>query len=249
MSGLWTERPDLAELYDIECAGREDHDVYLQVALEVGAASVVDIGCGTGVFALDLARRGIEAIGVDPAAAMLDIARGRADGLAVRWIHGVVDDVPDACADLVVMMGHVAQYFVDDDLWAHTLRQVHRILGPGGRLAFETRNPLVDWAGEWVRERTEAAYPHPAGGEFTSWVQVVEVAGEPHSYTMTHEGHSLLPDGRHLVASETLRFRSTSEILSGLDRAGFDVESTWGDWDRSPHRAASRELIVVARRR
>jgi SAM-dependent methyltransferase len=248
MSERWTERPELAELYDAECAGREDHDVYVRLAEELGATSVVDIGCGTGVFAVDLSRHGLQVFGVDPAAAMLDIARRRDNGAAVRWIHGCADDVPDTCADLAVMMGHVAQYFVDDDAWADALGQIHRILAPGGRVAFETRNPAIDWPGEWTRERTEAVYPHPAGGEFRSWVEVVDVTGDPDSYTMTHHGHSLLPDGRHLVAAETLRFRSVQEIQSGLDRAGFDIETMWGHWDRSPHHEASRELIVVARR-
>lgn len=246
MSELWTERPDLAELYDAECAGREDHDMYLGLAQESGAATVLDIGCGTGVFAVELARRGFTVIGVDPAAAMLDIAGRRDGGQAVHWIHGSVDDVPDSCADLAVMMGHVAQYFVDDDEWTHALGQVHRILRPGGRVAFETRNPAIDWAGEWTRERTEEVYPHPTGGEFTSWVEVVDVTGDPDSYTLTHHAHSLLPDGRHLVAPETLRFRSAAEIASSLIGAGFEIETTWGDWDRSPHHEASRELIVVA---
>ncbi|MCP4223056.1 MAG: class I SAM-dependent methyltransferase [Actinomycetia bacterium] len=45
-----------------------------------------------------------------------------------------------------MMMGHVAQYFVDEEDWLHTLRQIHRIVTPGGGLAFETRNPAIDWA-------------------------------------------------------------------------------------------------------
>lgn len=247
MSERWTERPELAALYDTECAGREDHDFYLQVAADLGAASVVDIGCGTGVFALALAARGHTVTGVDPAAAMLDIARRRSAGTPIRWICGHVGDVHDASADLAVMMGHVAQYFVDDDEWAATLRHVRRVLRPGGRLAFETRNPSVDWASEWVRDRTLATFPHPAGGEFTSWVEVVDVTGTAASYTTTHEGHTRLSDGRHLVARETLRFRSDAEILATLDAAGFEVEATWGGWDRSPHRPTSRELIVLAR--
>ena len=137
-------------VYDTECLGRRDHDFYLTLAETVGASSVIDIGCGTGVFAVDLGRRGCHVIGVDPAQAMLDIGRTRPGGDAVEWIHGDALDVPSAAADLVVMMGHVAQYFIHDDAWARLLGEVHRMLTPGGRLTFETRNPAINWAQLWT---------------------------------------------------------------------------------------------------
>ncbi len=86
----------------------------------------------------------------------------------------------------------------------HTLRQIRRIGTHGSRLTFETRSPAIDWAEQWTREKTTASYPHPEGGEFTSWVEVVSLTGPPESYATTHEGHTLPPDERHLVASETL---------------------------------------------
>ncbi len=246
MAELWTETPALAAVYDVECAGRHDHDFYLELAAAIGAGSVVDVGCGTGVFAGDLADRGHRVIGVDPAAAMLDIARRRCAHDTIEWIHGHAADVASGVADLVVMMGHVAQYFIDDEDWKEVLRQSRRILRPGGRLAFETRNPTIDWAQRWSHRRQ--TYPHPDGGEFTSWIEVTSIVGTPESYAMTHQGHTLLPDGRHLTAEETLRFRSPGEVLAGLDHVGFEVEATWGDWDRSALTPTSPELIVQARR-
>ena len=248
MSELWTEIPELVELYDIECASRHDHDFYLAVAAQVGATSVVDVGCGTGVFAVDLAARGFTAIGVDPASPMLDIARQRSAHTTIEWVHGDASDIESDVADLVVMMGHVAQYFVEDDAWRKVLADVHRILKPGGHLTFETRNPTVDWSGHWTREKTTTTYDHPGGGHFTSWVQVVDKTGTAGSYAATHEGHSVLPDGRHLVATETLRFRSDHEVHASLAAAGFVVTSEWGDWDRSPVGPLSPERIVLAER-
>ncbi len=249
MSEPWPENPLLVEVYDVECAGRWDHDFYLALAEELGAGSVVDIGCGTGVFAVDAAARGLTATGVDPAAAILERARTRPGGDTVTWIHGGPDLVPAASADLAIMMGHVAQYFVADDDWAEVLNQTHRFLAPGGHLAFETRNPAVDWAGRWTRDRTETTYAHPRGGEFVAWVEVQEVTGPADSYTQTHQGNTVLPDGRHLQTLESLRFRNADQVFGSLDLAGFDVVETWGDWDRAPVGPDSRELIVLARRR
>ena len=247
MTGLWTEDPALVELYDIECASRHDHNFYLHLASELGVRSVVDIGCGTGVFAVDNAEVGRTVIGVDPAAAILDVARRRSGHIDIEWIHGFAKDVPGGVAELVVMMGHVAQYFVDDDEWADVLAEVHRILLPGGYVTLETRNPLIDWSALWRRENTTTVYPHPSGGEFTSWVHVVDKTGQPHSYSATHEGHSVLPDGRHLVTEETLRFRSDDEMHRSLTTAGFEVVEAWGDWDRSSVSPSSPERIMLAR--
>jgi SAM-dependent methyltransferase len=247
MSELWTEDPRAVATYDIECAGRWDHDFYLALADELGAATIVDLGCGTGVFCVDLVARGREAIGVDPAAAMLDVARARPGGDRVRWVHGTAADAPTGVADLVVMMGHVAQYFLSDEAWGEALRQCRRILHDGGRLTFETRNPDRDWPRRWTRERTTATLPHPDGGEFTSWGEIVDVVGAPTSFTETHVGHTVLPDGTTLTHAETLRFRSREEIVSSLADTGFAVEHLWGDWDRSPLTADSDEIIVLAR--
>ena len=244
----WPEIPELAAVYDTECAGRWDHDFYLDIATEVDAATVLDLGCGTGVFAVDVARQRRRSIGIDPAEAMIDIARRRPGGDGAEWIVGTAADGPTAEVDLVIMMGHVAQYFVDDAAWVATLHEVHRMLRVGGRVAFETRNPAVDWASRWTEANSRATLEHPAGGTFESWVQVVHQAGAPDSYRMTHEGHTILPDGRYLVASETLRFRSRAEVEASLGDAGFVVDELWGDWDRSPVTTGSPEFIYVASR-
>ncbi len=249
LSEPWPEHPLLAETYDVECAdGRWDLDFYLDLAASLGAGSILDIGCGTGVFAVDAAARGLRAVGVDPAAAVLDVARARPGGDTVEWLHGGLDLVPPDSIDLAVMMGHVAQYFVTDDEWGELLARAGRCLAPGGHLSFETRNPAIDWPGRWVRANTERTRPHPRGGTFTSWTETESVAGPDDSYTITHRGNTVLPDGRHLQVLEHLRFRDPDEIRASLETAGFTVETVWGDWDRSPFDPAeSLELIVLAR--
>src|SRR5258708_13171483 len=108
---------------------------------EVGACSVVDIGCGTGTFACRLAARGIEVIGLYPAEASFKVAQTKPWSDRVTWIHGNALKLPPLTIDLATMTANVAQVFLTDEEWKETLLAVRAVLRPGGQLVFETRNP------------------------------------------------------------------------------------------------------------
>src|SRR3954451_7596717 len=67
--------PRLARLYDVLDDDRSDLDLYIGLADELKASSVLDVGCGTGTLACRLANLGIDVVGLDPAEASLDVAR------------------------------------------------------------------------------------------------------------------------------------------------------------------------------
>lgn len=248
MTAKWTEDARLVATYDVECAGRHDHEFYLDRIRRLEARRVVDLGCGTGVFATAAAELGVGVVGIDPSPAMIDAARRRDTAGNVSWQVGTAAALATGAADLIVMMGHVAQYFVDDTDWFATLVDCHRALQPDGHLTFEVRNPTVREWERWTKAATLERYPHPDGGWFESWVEVMDVIGDPEAPTETHEGHTVLPSGEHVVAAETLRFRSLDEITSSLAATGFTVDSIIGDWDGSSLRPDSPEFIVLSHR-
>ena len=233
--------PRLAALYDALNPYGADTAFYLGIGAEHPDATVVDVGCGTGLLTVELARQGRRAIGVDPARAMLDIAAARDGGDEVEWIHGTAADLPTAVADLAIMTGHVAQVFVDDDDWSAVLDDLRRALRPGGLLVFESRNPLVAAWDEWTpeRSRTELATPD---GVVVAWNEVTDVA----QGVVSLVGHYRLPSGEHVEDPGALRFRTEDELRASLAAAGFAVRRIHGDWTRGPLAHDSRELVVVA---
>ncbi|HYD09481.1 MAG TPA: methyltransferase domain-containing protein, partial [Acidimicrobiales bacterium] len=114
------DEPRLADVYDDLDPDRSDLDAYVAIVREIGARSMVDVGCGTGTFACLLADAGLDVVGIDPAAAMLAVARRKDVGGRVRWIHGAAVDLPPLGVELATMTGNVAQVFLDDDEWAAT---------------------------------------------------------------------------------------------------------------------------------
>lgn len=94
------EHPRLVAIYDALDPDRSDLDVYAAIASELGARHVLDLGCGTGTFALQLSDCGLALTGVDPAASSLAVARAKPGAERVTWIHGEATTVPPLAADL-----------------------------------------------------------------------------------------------------------------------------------------------------
>jgi SAM-dependent methyltransferase len=98
---------------------------------------VLDVACGTGIVARRAAARGAHATGVDLNARMLDVARAAEP--AIAWIQADAADLPlpDHGFDTVVCHQGL-QFFAD---LGAAIREMRRVLAPGGRLAVSVWRP------------------------------------------------------------------------------------------------------------
>ncbi len=243
-----TRKPDrlfadhrLAAIYDMVDGPRHDLDAYVRIVDELGATSVLDVGCGTGELAWRLAERGIDVVGVDPAAASLDIARTKPHADRVRWLLGDATTLPRLCVDLATMTGNVAQVFLTDREWSSTVAAVAAALRPGGHFVFETRDPAYRaWEG-WTPDVTRRRVGVDGVGVIETWCEVTSVDDGLVTFTSTYVFER---DRVTLTSRSTLRFHSRVAIERSLDDAGLDVI----DVRDAPDRPA-KELVVIARRR
>lgn len=217
-------------------------DFYVGLAAEVGARSIVDLGCGTGLITRELARLGHRVVGVDPNAAMLAVARTRPHGDRVRWIHGDATALEPDRADLAIMSGHVAQFFLTAESWQRVLTSLRAALRPGGHLAFESRNPDAREWETWTADDL-TTLDDPTAGRIEMWTTVDDF---DHGVASCTNYYRFAQTGEVLTSSVRLRFRSEDDVIASLATAGFAVERMFGDWDRRPVGRAAPELIVVA---
>lgn len=176
---------------------------------------------------------------------MLAIARTRAGSEQVRWIDGDASHLDVTGADLVVMTAHVAQVIADEATWRMTLEAAHRALKPGGRLAFESRDPRACAWLDWTPERSLRRVDDPASGGVDVWLEVGNVAGDLVRYAIHYR---FTATSEELVSNNELRFRTDAHLTGLLVSAGFSVDHVFGDWDRKPVGPGTPELIYVARR-
>jgi SAM-dependent methyltransferase len=231
--------PRLAEIYDALESDRSDLDLYVAIAAEVGAKRVLDIGCGTGTFALRLAERGYEVVGIDPARASLEVARGKAGAERVRWIEGDATRLPTLRVDLATMTGNVAQAITDEMRWEETLRRVGEALRPGGTLVFETRDPEYRAWKDWNRAGSYRVTEIAGIGAVETWVDLLRIDGPLVSFRWT----TIFPDSDLLTSDSTLRFRSREQVETALAAHGYVVDDVRDAPDRP-----GREFVFLARR-
>lgn len=120
-----------------------DRPACLELLGDVAGLDVLDVACGPGLYAERLRACGANVTGFDQSVRMVELARGRVpDGrFHVHDLADPLDWLPDASFDAALFA--LALEYVDDRVAA--LRELRRVLRPGGALVLSRMHPTGDW--------------------------------------------------------------------------------------------------------
>jgi SAM-dependent methyltransferase len=189
-----------------------------------GGGEVLDVPCGGGRLALEFARRGYRATGVDWSAAFLDHARSDPAASMVMWERRDMRDLPwDGRFDGAYCVGNSFGY-LDDEGNETFLRAVANALKPGGRFVLETPMILENLLGH-IQDR--------------AWWQVDDMrlmvanVYDPARQRLEIE-YTFLSDGLIDVRQGSHRAYSYRDLMELLEQSGFTV-AVAEPWTRCAH--------------
>lgn len=259
-SRLWDNKQHVRAIFDRQAAHYDrGPGVFRQCGERLAAWAnvqpgmhVLDLACGTGAVSIAAAQVALpdgSVLGIDIAPEML--ARARAEShmrqLPVSYMEMDIDHLGVADASMDVVTCGFALFFLPD--LAHSLRQVRRVLRPGGTFAVsvwarDSFDPLMAHLLAQLRERgvEPSSPPWMALGERAALTDMLATNGftaiDVHEERLTvwfatvEECVQVLPCGGALVShlppeerGEVLRSATDSVQTAMLDGAGVSIEA------------------------
>lgn len=241
----WYEDWFESEAYELVYDHRDEDEAAQMIDLVEASVDpapsdrILDVGCGRGRHARELARRGYDVTGIDLSESSITEARRMAhtEGLDVHFEVGDMrNPVCDACFDGVVNLFTAFGYFDDDAENERALAAMATALRPDGWFVLDFLNtPHV----------VDTLSPHD-----TRTKNGVSIAQRRWIENGRIHKEIDLDDGeRHATYTESVRLFTLYDLKGMYDRAGLTLTDVLGDYDGSEYTPSSPRLITVARKR
>ena len=245
----------LSRFYDLENADFiEDLDFWVQTAKESGGP-VLELGCGSGRVTQQIARAGINAVGLDNSEPMLALARAK------------LNRRPEIAARATLVCGDMTNFNLDQQFsliivpfntFMHLLTMADQLamlncsrkhLIPGGKLVLDLTNPAPAYADPptetLTHERTFRDDVNDLIIQQFSTIRLDRTAQIAH--IIWHYDSIAVDDTmKRTLVPFTLRYTFPAEMGLLLERSGFRLAHLYGDYDESSLDDESERMIVVA---
>jgi SAM-dependent methyltransferase len=217
-------KEDLAYIHDV---GHSDYALksvpgILEILVQnnIRDGLVVDLGCGSGLSALELTKVHYQILGVDISESLIAIARTRVPSAEFRIESLFKIDIPSCNA--VISIGECLNYLFDSNNNCQILTQlferIYNSLAPGGIFVFDIAEPGQVIAGKGVKSFTEGK----------DWIVLVEKEEDQEKLILSRRIVTLRKVGEYYRRDDELHYLQlykAADITEKLRQVGFTVES------------------------
>jgi len=253
----WQGWDAYAPFYDWENAqtlGRRDVPFWRRVAGTAGGP-VLELGCGTGRVSVPLARAGVNLVGIDRSAPMLERASRQLLKAANRQIRkslslvrGDIRHLPfdDGTFPMVLAPYGILQSLIRPRDLTATLDSVARVLAAGGTFGID----LVPDVPKWREYENRVQLRGRAAGAQLTLIESVRQDRQRHLTTFEQK-YVERRGGRTREHRFDLTFRTLSvrQMTTQLERAGFQVGAVLGDYRGRPWDDRADVWIIMAKKK
>ncbi|MGD8240358.1 MAG: methyltransferase domain-containing protein [Armatimonadota bacterium] len=221
---------------------KRETDFVVEVLGLAPGMRVLDLCCGQGRHAVELARRGCRVVGVDLSAPLLEAAERAVQeaGVQVEYVHSDMREIAfDSEFDAAINMFTAFGYFDSDEEDLMVLQAVAGALRPGGKLLIDLLNR--DWLmGAYEPRRWRETTP--------GWFLFEERQWDPRTGRNTTHATIVGPNGERRGYDVGLRMYTYTELAGLMSQAGLAPTAAYGSFDRGELARESRRMIVVAQK-
>ncbi len=221
-------------------AAKEETEQVLGLAKPKGK-DLLDLCCGPGRFAIELAKRKFRVTAVDRTKFLLDKAKARArrNKQKIEWVGCDMREFvrPDAF-DLVINLYTSFGYFEDPNEDLQILRNIHTSLRAGGICVFD----LIG------KERLAKIFLPSATTELPNGSKLIQLHQIIDDWTRIQNEWIVIKNERATSYHFPLRVYSGLEFRDRLEQAGFSKIKLYGSFAGAPYDEKAQRLVVVARK-
>ncbi|MFN8006348.1 MAG: class I SAM-dependent methyltransferase [Terriglobia bacterium] len=206
-------------------------------------ARVLDVACGHGRHAIELAKRGYTVVGIDLSPRFIEMAKKAASEKGLSNVDFLTCDMRrfhfatpfDAAFLYFTSFG----YFSDEEN-KEVLKQVAQSLVKEGRLLIETVNR------DWTIHRVENQ-PRRWDEIEPDFFLLEDIGFNAHT-SRIHTKRIIFDHGTPRSVEYDIKLYTHTELEDMLEAVGFQVIATYGNKDSSPYAVSSPRMIIVAKR-
>jgi SAM-dependent methyltransferase len=214
-----------------------DADAIDLLAQLAGEGRALELGVGTGRFALPLLAKGVEVHGIDVSPSMIARLRLKPDGDRVTVVQDNFVEVPVGGEfDLIYVVFNTFFTLLTQEEQVRCFRNVAAHLSPGGCFVIEAFVPdlsrfthgQVNWATKVTTDRVE----FDAGQHDSATQRVISQK-------------VIITDGNVRLYPIQIRYAWPTELDLMAQLAGLRLRERWGNWRREPYTSESQKHISI----